>query len=66
MFNRIHDLIVILFLIIGNSYMILSKITKVLISIARALKSYRENAILLKIFINFFNRRDINGTFYCE
>ena len=46
--------------------MILSKITKVLISIARALKSYRENAILLKIFINFFNRRDINGTFYCE
>ena len=46
--------------------MILSKITKVLISIARSLKSYRENAILLKILIIFFNRRDINGTFYCE
>jgi len=46
-------LIVILFLIIGNSYMILSKITKVLISIARPLKSYRENAILLKILLSF-------------
>ncbi|SVC51248.1 uncharacterized protein METZ01_LOCUS304102 [marine metagenome] len=46
MFNKVHVFLVILFLIIANSYMILSEIAKVLIFMVRPLKSFRENAIL--------------------
>ena len=52
-------------MIIVNSYMILSKITKALIYTASPLKSYRENAILFKNFNNYFKRIDINGSFCC-